>query len=134
MQPEATCLLIDNDEDDQEIFILALQELDAAIECKAVTSGLAAIDKLSSDPSFIPSHIFIDMNMPLMDGRECLREIKKMDHLSGVPVYMYSTAANPSTIDEVRRLGAADFIVKPASFKALTERLAHIFPSKKAWP
>lgn len=130
MPPPAHCLLIDNDEDDQEIFILALQEVDAGIVCKTFTSGHAAIEALAPVRHYIPTHIFIDMNMPLMDGRECLQAIKKMDHLNQVPVYMYSTAANPATIAEVMALGATDFIVKPASFKTLTERLSTLFPTK----
>ncbi len=130
MPPPAHCLLIDNDEDDQEIFILALQEIDTGIVCKTLTSGRTALDVLAPERNYIPTHIFIDMNMPLMDGRECLQAIKKMEHLAHVPVYMYSTAANPSTIAEVMALGATDFIVKPASFKTLTERLSALFPDE----
>jgi DNA-binding NtrC family response regulator len=56
--------------------------------------------------------------------------IKKMDHLAAVPVYMYSTAANPASIAEVKKMGAADFIIKPADYDHLVAILAGIVQRK----
>jgi len=129
MQMGTRCFLIDNDEDDQEIFLLALQEIDPSITVAVADNGTDAINQLT-DTGQIPSFIFIDMNMPAMNGRQCLEAIREMRHLASVPVYMYSTAANPRSIEEVKKLGATDFIVKPPSFKELTRLLAAILPEK----
>jgi CheY-like chemotaxis protein len=63
------------------------------------------------------------MNMPKMNGNDCLRELRKLGHLKDVPVYMYSTSADPEDVDKTKQLGATGFIVKPASIGELTETL-----------
>ncbi|HEU4634129.1 MAG TPA: response regulator [Flavisolibacter sp.] len=133
MRHPLTCFLIDNDEEDQEIFSMALREADPAVQCTFVNNGPAALEKFATEPSFIPSVIFVDMNMPLMSGAQCLEEIKKLPHLRKVPVYMYSTAADPLAVAAVKELGAQDFIVKPASFKELTEILSRILHHHKTF-
>ena len=67
------------------------------------------------------------MNMPRMDGIECLEQIKKMDHLKDVPVCMFSTSADPTLVGKTKALGAIDFIVKPADITALSEMLGQFF-------
>ncbi len=131
MQKSLSCFLIDNDEDDQEIFSIALREVDPECACIVADNGVAAIEKLAGDPSFVPSFIFVDMNMPLMNGKQCLTEIKKMKHLAGVPVYVYSTAADPYSIVDFKQIGAAGFIAKPSSFKELRNLLSHILQPEK---
>src|SRR3990170_3272258 len=124
MQKQVSCFLIDNDEDDQEIFNMALKEMDPSISCVVVNDGISAIEKLATDVSYMPSFIFIDMNMPLMDGKQCLQEIRKIPRLAEVPLYIYSTAANPYSIAEAKELGATDFIMKPSGFRQLVELLS----------
>ena len=71
----------------------------------------------------IPLWIFVDMNMPLMSGKECLIEIRKITSLDESDVYIYSTAASPGMPDEVFNLGAKDFLLKPVEFKKLVNLL-----------
>lgn len=124
MQKPSICFLIDNDEEDQEIFSMALQEIDAGISCICANDGVAAIKHLIENENFIPSFIFIDMNMPMMNGKQCLQEIKKIDRLKPIPLYIYSTTADPASIAHVKEMGATDFIIKPSSYKALIESLS----------
>ena len=122
-------LLIDDDLDDQEIFCLAAQDVDASIECVCESDSLDAIEKLKTDLSFIPDCIFIDMNMPRMNGRQCLIEIKKIERLRDVPVFMCSTSSDPKVIAETKNLGATDFIVKPSTLSEFAKMLAKVFQS-----
>lgn len=126
MHNQLHCLLIDNDRDDQDIFILALQQVDRNILCKTADGGQQALELLRSEPSYIPSFIFIDMNMPLMNGCQCLSRIRETEQLSGVPIYMYSTSASPDAVAEAKALGATDFLVKPNSFSQLVKLLSVI--------
>ncbi|HWJ25797.1 MAG TPA: response regulator [Flavisolibacter sp.] len=126
------CVLIDNDEDDQEIFLTAIKEINRHIHCRVADSGKMAIEMLADDQLDIPEFIFIDMNMPLMNGKQCLQEIRKLNHLIDTPVYMYSTAADPHSIEEVKNIAATDFIVKPASFKDLVTLLSGIFEKNQS--
>jgi len=120
-------LLIDDDVDDQEIFCLAAQGVDASIECICETDSFEAIRKLTSHITFIPDCIFIDMNMPRMNGRQCLVEIKKIERLRSTPVFMCSTSSDPKVIAETKDLGAADFIVKPSTLSEFTRTLTKVF-------
>jgi PleD family two-component response regulator len=121
--PPISCFLVDNDIEDQEIFLLALKEIDPLITCMVADGARNAIDKFSSDESFLPKFIFIDMNMPLMNGIECLQELRKLEHLKEIPIYMYSTAEDKRVMSQVKILGATDIIIKPSSFRGLVDLL-----------
>jgi CheY-like chemotaxis protein len=124
------CLLIDDDIDDQEIFNLALNELNDDIDCLVANDAIEALERFRSDTSFIPDHIFIDVNMPRMNGIECLREIKKLSHLNSSEVFMYSTTSDPKIIKLTGDLGAR-FIIKPSSIESLVSILSESFKLKK---
>jgi CheY-like chemotaxis protein len=122
--------LIDDDQDDQEIFSMALEGTGNNASCEAYDNGPDALEKLKTSET-PPSYIFVDMNMPRMNGIEVLRAIKEISQLKDVPVFMYSTSADPNTIAETKELGAAGFIVKPSSLSDLTETLIHLLKNRK---
>lgn len=119
------CLFIDDDVDDQEFFCDAAQIVDPSILCTFAGNGVEALSKLSNE-AYTPDFIFIDMNMPKMNGRETLAEIRKMERLNAAAVYIYSTAAAPRTTDEMMELGATDFLIKPSSVQGLQDLLGKI--------
>ena len=120
------CLLVDDDEDDKEIFCLALAEVDPSIQCYIASDGIEALEMLSN-PAFAPDYIFLDLNMPLMSGKECLIEIKKRSHLEKTSVIMFSTSASQKDIEDTSELGASAFITKPPLISTLTEKLLQVF-------
>src|SRR5688572_16547895 len=85
-------LIIDDDIEDQEIFIEALREVDPAALCYAAISGEEAFTKLEKDMVMLPDLIFLDLNMPKQNGKQVLREIKNTRSLLSIPVIMYSTS------------------------------------------
>jgi CheY-like chemotaxis protein len=107
--------VIDDDQDDQEIFTIAAKKVDPAIQCTFANDGVLAVARLANDPAFTPGSIFLDVNMPRMNGIECLEELKCFDRLKNVPIFMCSTSADPKIIAKVKELGARDFIVKPST-------------------
>lgn len=119
------CFLIDDDIDDQEIFCMALAHIDPAIQCTIAGDGSQALDMLETMVENIPDYIFIDMNMPKMNGIACLKAIKKMKHISS-NVYMFSTTSDKQIIDMSVELGALDFIIKPAGLSELITRLRKV--------
>ncbi|MFT3911727.1 MAG: response regulator [Ferruginibacter sp.] len=126
MRYQKTIFLVDDDFDDQEIFSDALKRSDKSIDCVFANDGIHALEKLNNEKGFIPDLIFIDLNMPRMNGLECLASIKKIDRLKNVPVYMYSTTADAISIAKNKKLGATDFIVKPSNIKELTSVLSKL--------
>ncbi|HEY9047098.1 MAG TPA: response regulator [Ohtaekwangia sp.] len=121
------CLLVEDDADDREIFSLALQGVDAEVKLVTANDGEQALTRFREDVAFLPHCIFIDLNMPRMNGQECLEEIRKINRLKDIPIVMYSTTVNANYVTEALRHGATDFIVKPVTIEALTESIAKIF-------
>lgn len=118
-------LVIDDDVDDQEIFVTALERAAPATECHTFCSGVDALKKLSSGV-LVTDIIFLDLNMPVMSGQEFLAEIKRHEALAEIPVIVLSTSAHPPTILQAKALGAADFITKPDKFNDLVDILKRI--------
>jgi DNA-binding NarL/FixJ family response regulator len=127
MSSNVKCLLIDDDTDDHEIFKMALEAIDKSIFCDCINESIDAIEKLKTNQSFQPEIIFVDMNMPAMNGVECLAEIKKIDRLKEVPVIFYSTFADPAKVMEMKKLGAAEYFEKPSDIDVLINKLSSIF-------
>jgi DNA-binding NtrC family response regulator len=111
-------LLIDDDEDDHELFLLAMKEIAGSIQCTALSSALIALRQLESR-ALTADVIFLDLNMPLMNGQQFLSELNKRKELNQIPVIILSTASNIETINETKALGAVNFITKPSNFKEL---------------
>lgn len=108
-------LLIDDDEDDQEIFLDAVMEVSTSITCNAISNAVEALNKLVSK-ILEPEVIFLDLNMPIMDGEQFLKEIKLHPELREIPVIIYSTTSVEQIILKMKSMGAHDFITKPNSF------------------
>lgn len=121
-----TCFLIDDDIDDQELFEIALKKVDNSIAYSVANNGVEAIKRFEEDASFVPDIIFLDVNMPKMNGLQCLAKLKELPQLHNVKIVMYTTSSDPAVIEESKRLGAADFQTKPTSLKTLIERLSVI--------
>lgn len=124
------CLLIDDDIDDREIFELAVGQADKNVRCVFAKDGVDAMEQLNY-VAFIPQYIFLDLNMPRMDGKQCLREIRKLPRLDHVPVVIYSTSADNVDKEDVRALGATDYLIKQSSISALSAALAEFFQKWK---
>ena len=118
--------IADDDPDDQELFIEALHEVDELCVCVTAFDGLEALGKLFGSKLYIPDIIFLDLNMPRMNGKECLAEIKKNSLLKEVPVIIYSTSADKKDMIEAMQLGAVFFLQKPNRFEELSLALKHI--------
>lgn len=112
---EFTCFLIDDDIDDQEIFVSVLSQINPSIRCITATNGQEAISKLKSE-NITPDLIFLDLNMPLMNGKQFLEACHFLDRCKEVPVIILTTSSDKRSIEETRKLGAADFITKPDKF------------------
>ncbi len=119
-------LLIDDDADDIELFRDASQELGARIVCWSAKGGEEALKLLKEELLMLPDFIFLDVNMPLMDGRDLLCILKNDSRLKAIPVYMYSTTSNDEEIRLLKNLGAEDFVIKPTRFDLLVATLGSV--------
>jgi CheY-like chemotaxis protein len=127
MSNPATCFLIDDDIDDLEIFELALKSVNPSVVFVTATDGVEAVKKLAEEESFNPDFIFLDLNMPRMDGKQCLQEIRKIRRLQHIPIVIYSTSSEEKDKRETKALGADFYLEKQASITSLKNKLAVFF-------
>ncbi len=119
-------LLVDDDIDDQDFFIDALEVADESIQCITANDGEEALSILQGPERVIPDFIFLDQNMPRLSGLKCLRELKKLEYIKNVPIIMYSTSHAEKDKTEATFLGANYFFIKTHSFKELVDYLKNI--------
>ncbi len=125
MQKSTKFLLVDDDIDDSALFKNILHEASPSVSLQNAYNGKEALDILRSE-EILPDAIFLDLNMPLMDGKECLAEIKSDDELKDIPVIMYTTSSHSKDIEDTMLKGAVCFITKPSNVNELKYILSHI--------
>jgi CheY-like chemotaxis protein len=124
-------MLVDDDADDTLFFENALKKINSVYKCLSAWNGADALAKLRKAKS-LPDFIFMDINMPLMGGRECLAELKKDEKLKNIPVIIYSTSNYEGDMDETRQLGAEYYLVKPFNTVKLPLEIANAIQKVKA--
>jgi CheY-like chemotaxis protein len=111
-------LCVDDDADDQLIVSDTIQEIDSSLEVVAALNGVEALKyleraKMTGD---LPCLIIMDINMPLMDGKQALVEIKKDQALDSVPVVMFTTSSSQLDVAFCEQYGV-EFITKPINMQ-----------------
>lgn len=134
---EKHCIIVaDDDTDDQFMLKEAFSSLNFDKEICSVENGEELLDYLNKKGKFsdvslpVPKLILLDLNMPKIDGRQCLRLIKENKNLCKIPIIIFSTSNNPEDISQSYELGANSYIIKPYSYNELVEIIEVI---KKYW-
>ncbi len=112
-------LLADDDEDDRLFFKEALDGLKLLTSVTLVENGIELMENLLDPKSKLPHVVFLDLNMPLKSGMECLSEIRNNDRLRYLSVAIYSTSSSDSDIEETFVKGANIYIKKPTDLESL---------------
>lgn len=112
-------LLVDDDEDDRVFFQEAIEDLDNPIALEVAEHGMDALQQLENKNSMKPQAIFLDLNMPVLDGHECLKLIRSNPAFDAVKIIIYSTSYNPEFAKVLERDGANHYIRKPSNYLSL---------------
>ena len=120
-------LFIDDDADDRAIFAEATSLINPSIQRLYAANGLEALDLLRQDGPVKPDMIFLDINMPMMNGLECLTELKKLEVLQATPIIMCSTSVYTDDKDKSEALGADFYLVKPNTLLQMSTALQFVF-------
>lgn len=122
-----TVLYVDDDEDDQNIFIECLKEAAPDLTCRTADDGTHALEIIENIPS--PVCIYIDINMPIMNGIELLRTLRSHDKYRMIPTFIISTTISSENARIIKELGAADYIRKPSSYESMVRILKECLPT-----
>lgn len=123
-----TILMADDDDDDRLMTQDALEESRVINNLHMVKDGVELLEYLRREGNYTdaslyprPGLILLDLNMPRMDGREALIEIKSDPNLKTIPVVILTTSKDETDKIKGYTLGAASYITKPVSFEGLVE-------------
>lgn len=124
-QPQ-TFLLVDDDIDDTFLFREVLSEVAPQVALRTAANGQEAIESLMVPAQPLPQLIFLDLNMPKMNGKQCLQALKANTRLQHIPVIMYTTSSHSRDIEETMQNGAISFITKPSHISELRTILSSL--------
>jgi CheY-like chemotaxis protein len=118
-------LAVDDDREDLDLFCDVVTEIDSTIDVMRAESGEEALDFLLTRAVTLPDFIFLDINMPRVDGRECLKAIRKEKLTKLLSVIMYSTSLSSADKALFEKLNAK-FLTKASTFDQLRSSLQMI--------
>ncbi|WP_372752523.1 response regulator [Mariniflexile sp.] len=123
LQKSLLIYLADDDNEDRMLFKEALDELNMNVKIKDFDNGVTLMEHLLMKNKPLPDAIYLDLNMPLMNGEECLSDIRNESFLAHIPVIIYSTYIDEVMTDRLKSNGANWYLMKPNSFSKLKSLL-----------
>jgi CheY-like chemotaxis protein len=118
--------LIDDDSEEAELFAEAIGRIGSSIELRYFDNGLEALKALKDA---MPDLIFLDLNMPLLSGKETLKMLRDRKEYSKIPVVIYSTSISQKDADETQAFQVKRYLQKPENFNALCTSLNELLAS-----
>jgi CheY-like chemotaxis protein len=132
MKKKLNCiLLVDDSPDDNYFHQIVIKKMDITHSIQVAQNGLEALEFLKKENQIIPELIFLDINMPKMNGWEFLQEYKCLDQKqrARITIMMLTTSGNPDDIRKAKEIEeVTGYKTKPLSAEMLTEILNQYFP------
>jgi len=119
-------LLTDDDEDDREFFSNSVKKSQVQINLVSFENGERLLDYLSLSPHPKPDGLLLDINMPRINGFECLKRIRESEAWKNLPIAMYTTSKSEDDINLAFSLGANRYICKPHHLKMLSDIVDYV--------
>jgi CheY-like chemotaxis protein len=132
MSPLKRILLAEDNPNDIELTLSALEEYNLANEVVVVRDGVEALDylfqrgKFVNHPNGTPAVILLDLKMPRMDGLEALRQLRSEPRFKHVPVVMITSSREEQDLIRSYQLGVNAYVVKPVDFQKFVECIKQI--------
>ena len=129
----ATILLVEDDPGDQELTRRALEEDVVRTDLRIVNDGKEALDYLHREGAFTdpedsprPDLILLDLNMPRVDGRQVLEQVRQNPDISRIPVIALTTSDEEEDVLRSYDLGCKSFIKKPVEIDTFIETIREL--------
>lgn len=121
-----TCqiVLVDDDKDDQFIFCEAFEDIDKNINICTFNNGQEFLDFIAGSEESYPAIVFMDLNMPILNGIQCLNKLREQTRFKDLSIIIYSTSNSERDIKETFEIGANRYMNKPNSFSKLKSLLS----------
>ncbi len=117
----------EDDKDDIMILDDVFSEIDRSVIIKHFTTGDALIKSFTAVGDSDPDILFLDLNLPVKSGFECLKELRSMEFdLKKILIIVYSSSSEPEIIAQAFALGASHYVVKPSDYSTLKKLIRKI--------
>ena len=130
---EKTILLVEDNADDEELTVRALQKNNVTNDLVVARDGVEALDYLfgtgayaSRDPAVLPGLVLLDLKLPKIDGLEVLRRIRADKRTQRMPVVVLTSSKEEQDVINSYDLGANSYIRKPVDFNQFTEAVRQL--------
>lgn len=129
MNQELNILYVEDNEDYIDFVKRAVKKNNIPIKVSSVTDGQKAVEYLNNNDAAVKKAnlILLDIHLPGIDGIEVLKKLRKDEHMSLVPVIMFSTSDNPADVKKCYQYGANAYVVKPMGMEQLSSSLSSIY-------
>ena len=117
--------MVDDDAIDRELFIDAINSVDNNYVIHEAANGEKALEFLNQCTT-LPQMIILDLNMPVKDGRDTLKDLKKSPLFKSIPVCIMSTSSAHFDVQYAYNEGASMFLVKPLDYKELVAMVSSL--------
>jgi CheY-like chemotaxis protein len=119
-------LLVEDNQADALLIREALRQVDVQYPVDLVTDGEQALERLRDPEAPVPDLVLLDLNLPRVDGREVLTQVKADPRLRSIPVIVLTTSSAPPDIEFAYAQGANAYVRKPLGMERLVEAAASI--------
>lgn len=124
-------LLVEDNPDDVELTLRALQSANLANTVHVARDGVEALEFLfqpqpGCKPLRVPKLILLDLKLPKVDGHEVLKRVKEDPRTQAIPVVVLTSSAEERDVMKTYQMGANSYIVKPVDFDQFTESVRDI--------
>ena len=133
MNNEKTILLVEDNPDDVDLTLRALEKNHIANEVTVVRDGLEAVEYLfgtgkfaGRDVSQKPTVVLLDLKLPKIDGLEVLRRLRADERTKLLPVVILTTSREQQDVINGYSLGANSYIVKPVDFEKFVNAVGQL--------
>lgn len=124
MNNELTVFYTDDDQEDIDFFREIIDIIDSNVKVVTQRNGEELLNALNNPPP-TPYLVFLDINMPGMNGLETLKRVRESDEHKNLPVVMFSTSSDDITIQQSKELGASFYVPKSGAFDKLKKSIEH---------
>ncbi|MCU7496114.1 MAG: response regulator [Ignavibacteria bacterium] len=128
-------MLVEDNQDDEELTLLALKKNNITNEVVVVHDGIEALDYLLARGSYsgrdskrLPAVVLLDLNLPGINGIEVLRELRGNPETKLIPVVVLTTSNNSNDIINSYSVGANSYVIKPIDFNQFVDLLSCLGP------
>ena len=116
-------LLADDDKDHAMLFERMVRQDYPSIKVSNVNDGDQLLFFLHLNKVDL---LFLDLNMPVKNGFEVLKELRQLKQFNKVPVVIFTTSDHEAAIETTRRLGANLYVTKPLTYNLLKGVIRHV--------